>query len=451
MFAFIRGIICIFTFTIYLSAAAQAEEAANVAELRAALQQLRQEYETRVQALEQRINDLSAQQQTAQVQPQAAPAIADGGVVMQSASSAAAFNPAMGIIFQGLAWSGAGASAGDIPGFPMDEGTGASGDGMLLGETELDFSANVDDKFTARLTMPITVANGDAQVELEEAWLETLALPAGLAARFGRFFSGIGYLNDKHSHAWDFVDQPLPYQAFLGGQYLDDGIQLRWIAPLDLYLELGGEVLRGDRYPAAGATDSGLGSRAAFAHVGGDASVNSSWLAGLSYLYTGSDRRRDGTVDQPMLFSGDSDVLIADFVWKWAPQGNWHQKNLVLQAEYLWRNEDGTYTLPGGRVLPYSNAQDGWYVQAVYQPVPRWRAGGRFDMLSSGDPGTLFTGTPLQPAGDDPMRFTLMADWSNSEYSRLRLQFAHQFGVLTDNQWGLQYILSIGAHGAHTF
>jgi hypothetical protein len=45
-----------------------------------------------------------------------------------------------------------------------------------------------------------------------------------------------------------------------------------------------------------------------------------------------------------------------------------------------------------------------------------------------------------------------MADWSNSEFSRLRLQYAlDQAAYEDDRQWGLQYIFSIGAHGAHSF
>jgi len=45
------------------------------------------------------------------------------------------------------------------------------------------------------------------------------------------------------------------------------------------------------------------------------------------------------------------------------------------------------------------------------------------------------------------------AYWSPSEFSRLRLQFNQdksQIG-LTDNQVFLQYIFSLGTHGAHKF
>jgi hypothetical protein len=100
----------------------------------------------------------------------------------------------------------------------------------------------------------------------------------------------------------------------------------------------------------------------------------------------------------------------------------------------------------------YDVDQDGWYFQAVYQPIPRWRVGGRFDALSSDDPGAAFDGTLLATPGSDPRRFSFMADWSNSEFSRLRLQFTKdESGFIEGNHWGLQYIHSIGAHGAHSF
>jgi hypothetical protein len=63
-----------------------------------------------------------------------------------------------------------------------------------------------------------------------------------------------------------------------------------------------------------------------------------------------------------------------------------------------------------------------------------------------------FSGSALAAPGDDPLRFSVMTDWSNSEFSRLRLQYTRdEAGFGNDSQWGLQYIFSIGAHGAHSF
>ena len=46
-----------------------------------------------------------------------------------------------------------------------------------------------------------------------------------------------------------------------------------------------------------------------------------------------------------------------------------------------------------------------------------------------------------------------MLDWSPSEFSRLRAQFAWDEARLSgsDQQLFLQYLYSLGAHGAHKF
>lgn len=450
---FIWFFVLIFESTVH----AEDQVPTDVEALRAAIKDLRQEYETRIEELEKRVaaaeqkaGDASAQADQA---AQTAEAAAAAPAPASPGAGSTAFNPAMGVVFQAQAWDYArDPDSYRIPGFPLGGEAGPVPEGLGLGETELVLNANVDDKFTAWLTAPIAVENGNASIDIEEAWIETTALPGGFAARVGRFFSGIGYQNGRHAHAWDFLDQPLPYQAFLGDQYLDDGVQLRWLAPTDLYLEFGGEILRGDRYPAGGADDAGFGTSSLYAKLGGDVGDSNSWLAGLSYLHAGSNDRGSGAEDTRLMFNGETDLAIAQLVWKWSPHGNWQDRNFVVQGEYLWRNENGDYGLPDGSVLPYDNNQDGWYVQAVYQPFPQWRVGARFDTLSSDNPGPAFAGTDLDPAGPDPKRYTVMVDWSNSEFSRLRFQYTRDdAGRKSDDQWGLQYIFSTGAHGAHSF
>jgi len=424
--------------------------------LREELAQMRADYQSRIAQLELRLDQAeqkAQQQQAVQPVPQPDNRQSEASMSQVAVSGDSSFNPALGVIFQGQAWS----YENDpddykIPGFPLGGEAGPLPEGFALGEIEINISANVDDKFTAWLTLPIAIEDGETEIEVEEAWIETMKLPAGLSLRMGRFYSNIGYLNDKHSHSWDFADQPLVYQAFLGNQYLDDGLQLRWLAPTDLYIELGAEVTRGERYPAGGAANSGFGSYALHAVTGGDIGFSQSWRAGISYLQSDADERASGNQDDPLVFSGQSELLMAELIWKWSPNGNFRQRNLVFQAEYFWRNEDGVYALSGHPTLPYDNDQQGWYMQAVYQPIPRWRIGLRFDQLSSDNPGLAFLDTPLMPAASDPRRYTLMADWSNSEFSRLRLQYSlDQAGIDDDRQWGLQYIFSIGAHGAHSF
>lgn len=442
-----------------VSSLAQSGNPSAIEQLRAELMAMRNDYESRIAMLEKRLNEaekdtaVNRQNVNSLATRQAELAVQPAPGNQAGAGNNNAFNPALGVIFQGQAW----AYDNDpdeymIPGFPLGGEAGPLPQGLALGETEINISANVDDKFTAWLTAPIAIEDGEAGIEIEEAWIETMALPAGLTLRLGRRFSNIGYLNDKHAHSWDFVDQPLPYQAFLGGQYLDDGVGLRWLAPTELYLEISAEINRGANYPAGGASHSGFGSYTLHARSGGDIGFSHSWQAGLSYLQADAEQRASGNADAPLYFSGQSDLMMAELVWKWAPNGNNRQRNFKFSAEYLWRNEDGVYGLPDGRILPYDTDQQGWYLQAVFQPFPRWRMGLRWDQLSSDDPGEAFTDTALMPLAGDPRRYSIMADWSNSEFSRLRLQYTlDQAGLEDDHQWGLQYIFSIGAHGAHAF
>jgi len=440
--------------------AADAETDSEMEALRAEIRQMRQEYENRIADLEARLDAAENEaREAAAATPAAAPAAPDwdtAPVASQQTVSVArdsAFNPAIGVTFQGQAW----AYDNDpedyaIPGFPLGGETGPAPEGLSLAETEITMSANVDDKFTAMLTVPVAIEDGEVEVELEEAWVETLGLPWGWSIRMGRFYSSIGYLNQRHFHSWDFADQPLVYQAFLGNQYLDDGLQFRWLAPTDFYLEFSGELLRGDRYPAAGAADSGVGSKTLAVRSGGDVGFSNSWLLGFSWLGADAEERESGGEDDPLLFTGSTDLYIVDFTWKWAPNGNSRERNLKFQAEYLWRDESGEYTVPEGPQGPWDQVVSGWYAQAVYQPFPRWRFGARVDQLYASNPGPYWADTPLQPLGSDPRRYSLMIDWSNSEFSRLRFQYNHDRASLdNDNPFGLQYIFSIGAHGAHSF
>src|SRR5262249_47491921 len=161
----------------------------------------------------------------------------------------AAFNPAMSMIIAGN-YSNLSADPASyrIAGFLPSGGEVGPGERSFnLGESELTVSANVDPYFFAHVTASIRADNG---ISVEEAYCRTLSLHEGLTVKGGRFFSGLGYLNEVHAHAWDFIDQPLVYQAFFGGQLAQDGVQVKWLAPTDTFLELGAEAGNGDRFPA---------------------------------------------------------------------------------------------------------------------------------------------------------------------------------------------------------
>jgi hypothetical protein len=213
-----------------LPLAAQAQESTETRQIREEMRQLREQYEQRIKALEQR---LDAAEKKPAAPDRAAPATADAGPKDPVARKGAPrnFNPNISLILQG---GYADFSSDDeplVPGFLLGPETELRPDGFSLAETELAIEANVDDKFRGWATIALENEDGETKVELEEAYLNTLALPHGLGVKFGRFFSDFGYLNRVHSHAWDFVDQPLVYRAFFANQLKDDGVQLRWVAP----------------------------------------------------------------------------------------------------------------------------------------------------------------------------------------------------------------------------
>ncbi|HYL70773.1 MAG TPA: hypothetical protein VEY89_05680, partial [Candidatus Dormibacteraeota bacterium] len=283
---------------------AAAPAADDVAALRAEIDALKTDYTSRVQALESRIKELESAvraqapaREAAAVPPPPsyapappsypAPAPPGGG----KGSNATAFNPAMSMILTGnyaSLWQDP--ATYRIAGFlPPPDAEGPGKRNFNLDESELTVSSNVDPYFFANVTAAI---QGDNSIDIEEAYFKTLALDNGFTFKGGRFFSGTGYLNEIHSHNWDFADQPLVYQAFFGGaQLAEDGAQLRWVAPTDYFLEFGGEVGSGRSFPGTQRDSNALSSGALFAHLGGDVGDSTSWRTGISWLDARSSAR----------------------------------------------------------------------------------------------------------------------------------------------------------------
>ena len=197
------------------------------------------------------------------------------------------------------------------------------------------------------------------------------------------------------------------------------------------------------------------------AHTGGDIGASNSWRAGVSFLGTKASEQEllmgDAAGSEfANNFTGKSRIWVLDGVWKWAPNGNASRTNFKLQGEYMRAERDGelvydtaSLALPGA----YRDAQSGWYLQGIYQFMPRWRVGLRTERL---DPGTPFFegGSELVAnTGYNPKKNSVLLEYAPSEFSRIRLQYARDNARegQPDNQIWLQYQMSLGAHGAHGF
>ncbi|HEX2494598.1 MAG TPA: hypothetical protein VHK24_12545 [Steroidobacter sp.] len=452
----------------------------EIATLRAEFETLKIEYADRVTALEARIEELESASagkadsgspprnlvdgQNSPSDPQIAGA--QEAPPSTSRSTASAFNPAISLILGGtFVNTSEDPRSWRLSGFtPSDGEVGPGERSFNLDESELAVSANVDPYFTGTM---IAALSAEDEIEVEEAYVRTLALPSGFTAKAGRFFSGLGYLNEVHRHAWDFIDQPFAYQVFFGGQYTQNGVQVKWLAPTDLFIELGAESGNGETFPATrrNATNGGT----FFVHFGGDLGDSTSWRAGASYMdvraadraYEDSNQFGSLVVDS---FTGKSRTWAVDAVLKWSPYGDLARRQLKVQGEYMHRREDGQLAFDVEALNlsdAYRSEQSGWYLQTVFQFLPRWRVGLRYDALDSGSPNVgLVSSGQLPPdafpllRSSNPERISLMFDWNPSEFSRLRAQYdwddARAEGD-RDRIFRLQYIFGIGAHGAHKY
>lgn len=427
---------------------AYAADDADIQALRSEILSLQKTYEQKIEALEQKVQTLQA---TAKINSSSQVPI-NVPATAQRSSKGNSFNPEIGVILNGR-YQNFSAKEGDIAGFAVGEEGERGKEGLGIDETELNFSASVDDKFRGSATIALHEHEGETEVEIEEAYVATTSLPSGLEVKVGRFFPELGYLNSHHSHADDFADRPLTNRVFLDNNYGDDGLQVSMVLPTDFYSEIGGGVFRGDDFPAGGAGGADIGAWTAYGRVGGDIGDDASWRLGLSTLQVRQGTR--SAQEDSVTFQGESGVYIADGRMVYAPTGNSAEQEISLQGEYFWRTEDGAYddTNAGTGAVSYDDHQSGWYLQSAYKFDPQWRVGARYSQLYSGDTPLGLTGSSLDSDGHDPWAASAMIDWTNSEFSRIRAQYNYEnvSNADADNQFILQYIMSLGAHGAHSY
>lgn len=453
--------------------------------LRAEIAQMKQQYETRLKELEARLK--AAEGQTAAT-PAATVTDRLGAVTAGSA-----FNPQISVILDGVYYrdnkKGEGPELYEhLDGINHSHGHGHGHGierGFNLRPTELAFSATVDPWFDATLMLSVDSHGG---VELEQAYFDTRSLPAGLKLRGGKFFSGIGYLNEKHPHEWDFVDQNLPYRTLLGEHGVaDTGLQLTWRPKTgSLYTLLGVEALQGneqvfatageetptaraDGLPLAGTSAGELAGKktgprlwTVFAKFAPDLGDNHALQLGAWGGWANQHQEvHDHTLEDPASFvyalQGKSRLWGLDAVYKFDAPGAYGAGDFTLNAEYLRAVKDLAIAFDEGGALvgePRKFTQDGFYVQGVYGFAPRWQAGLRYDVtgLTNKEKGA----SGVLRDWKDSDRWSLALTHHFSEYARLRLQ-ASRANLAVDgnrerlNELWLQYQHSLGSHGAHKF
>ena len=311
---------------------------------------------------------------------------------------------------------------------------------------EISLFAPVDPYFNLYATIPFT----EGGAEVEEAYFVTTSLPAGFQFKGGKFKSGFGRFNAFHPHAWDFVDAPLPYKLIFGGDgegLIEKGAQLTYLPLLPIYTIFGAEVLQGDNDTLFGPdARSGAHAYTGFAKASLDVADNHTILFGASV--TGG-KTRTGSIETGMEFRGDSVLYGGEFTYKWKPSKH---NSFTLQSEYLLRDQKGDLTdVVNLTSDSLKRLQDGFYIQALYQ-WERWRIGARYGLMEIFENDYVRAGENMTFAGR-PYVWTGALEYNPSEFSRIRLQY--NYDKSDPNQENqellLQFILAVGAHGAHSF
>ena len=340
--------------------------------------------------------------------------------------------------------------------------------GFNLRHTEVAITGSIDGTLDARINVAIS---DEGDVELEEAFVATTGLPAGLRVKAGKFLSGIGYANEKHPHDWDFVDQNLAYRTLLGDHGLSDtGLQLTWLPAWDHYTLFGIEAFQGDNNERLGTEaehaddlpdrDKAPRLWTAFAKWAPDLGYDHALQLGMSTAWFRSHQEMHHH-DEPSEHGVDGDARLygLDAVYKYDSGRAYGQGDWRISGEYLWvdKNLEVAHHASNPGVIGEARdfSEDGLYVQATYGIAPRWELGVRYDAVG-------FTNEKRGPRPavdtdyDESQRWTAAATYHISERSRIRAQVAQVDAAFDDHredytQFYLQYQVSLGAHGAHNF
>lgn len=354
---------------------------------------------------------------------------------------------------------------GFVRGHDHDHGHGLE-EGFQLREVELTLSGSVDPYFDALATMAFT----EDSVELEEAFVTTRMLPAGLQLKGGKFLSDVGYINRQHPHNWLFVDAPWMREFFFGEEGLNEvGVQLTWLPPTETYIRLGLETLQGESEGVAnyiGGDEHGdfrekdgprlfTGFAKLAPDIGEHHALQLGAFGGYSRVVQMEEAHDDGDHET---WDGDGWFAGLDLVYKYDGKGVMGHRNFVLQGEYIHRRLDLDYH--GDEAIHQDQRwkQDGLYVQAVYGFAPRWNAGLRLDVLGITNDG--FDHGEAEDFGTS-YRYTGQVSYAPTEFSRIRGQISYTDLAKDDHgdehaehdawMFVIQYSMSLGVHGAHAF
>jgi hypothetical protein len=325
---------------------------------------------------------------------------------------------------------------------------GAPPEGLSLQELELRFTADVD----AYARANATVAFHEGEIEVEEAYADFLALPAGLGIRGGVFYAPFSRENTLHTHQLPFTQRSLAQRALWGEAWTAPGVQLGWLPSWPFYTEFRVAAMDGKDAEWFGSEKDG--GYAGLGQIVTMFDLSESTTLGLQGGFTTGQH---GFVDEELRETATSQAASAGVDLRWKPARKTIYRGLRLNWEYTWGKRDNVTAIEeveeveeGGEeeLIPVLDEANGWSAYAQFQFARRWWVSGRYDWLDAREvidlEGTRET--------NDQTRWGASISWVASEFQALRLEFSQtDDGMDTESSVFLQYNVTIGSHPAHLY
>jgi hypothetical protein len=340
--------------------------------------------------------------------------------------------------------------------------------GLTVQNLETVFEGKIDPYLRGQANVGLQIdPNGETNIEAEEAYLQSLSLPANLQVKAGQFFTEFGRLNPTHPHSWDFVDVPLVNGRFFGEDGLRSaGARLSWLAPTPFYSELffavansQGETAYSFRNDHEGELFLGRPSQERGVKTLGDMLFVPRYA--LSFDLTDSQTIVAGTSAAfgPNASGEDTDTQVygVDLFWKWkSPRQHAGFPFVTWQTEAMMRRyqagrfagRDDLPPLPREMVVDY-----GFYSQLAYGFRRGWVTALRGDYVFPSERAKYERILGLDPERTERWRLSPNLTWYPSEFSKLRLQynFDHRHVGGDDHSVWFQVEFLLGSHAVHTF
>ncbi len=398
----------------------------ELAALRAQFNEMRVDYEARINHLETRMEGMAKTYSIEATKPRAvapAPAQTTGlGRYFQS------FNPDVSVI-------------GDFTYHGTDMKGTEFRNQFQMRQAELAFSASLDPYARGDFFFHVEQEDGEWHIGLCEGYMTLLELPIdGLQAKVGKFKVEFGKANKYHLHNAPWVDFPDMVTHYLGGEGMSEpGVSASYLVPnpWDKYIELTGQVVNNrNGVSFAGAEGTSLvylGHLKVFHDINEESTVE----LGTS-LATGSNDDGLGRFGTNM-----TTLEGIDLTYKWRPLQQGLYRSLVFQNEVLFSQKDRPY-LDDGTDIVEDKLINSWaaYSSLQYQFAKRWSAFGRYDFAEFPDHSTQRDNA-----------YSLGLTFAQSEYCFWRLQFKHtdrNYDKDSNEVW-LQCDFGLGPHRAHQY